>query len=52
MKMHFLRILAILGFLITAALSVAVQKQVVVTYPDDTPDSVLDKAKEAIVEAV
>ena len=50
--MILLKILTLLSFFITAALSVAVQKPVVVTYPENTPDSVIDKAKEAIVEMV
>ncbi len=50
--MNLFRIIAVLGFLVTAALSVAVQKPVVITYPENTPDSVLSQAKEAIIEAV
>jgi hypothetical protein len=50
--MNLFRIIALLGFLVTAALGVAVQKQVVITYPENTPDSVLNQAKEAIIEAV
>jgi len=49
--MNLFRIIALLGFLVTAALGVAVQKQVVITYPENTPDSVLNQAKEAIIEA-
>ena len=34
------------------AYAVAAQKAVVVSYPNDTPDSVLSQAKDAIREAV
>jgi hypothetical protein len=48
MKFQILSILA----LAAVALSVQLpQKAVIVSYPDNTPDSVLDKAKEAIKAA-
>lgn len=34
------------------ALAAAPQKPVIISYPDNTPDSVLDQAKDAIKEAV
>ncbi|OCL08749.1 hypothetical protein AOQ84DRAFT_354327 [Glonium stellatum] len=37
--------------LATYAMAVAPQKSVIVSYPDNTPDSVLSKAKQAVVEA-
>ena len=41
-----------LAFLVAFASAVSPQKQVVVSYPKDTPQSVLDKAMEAIRKAV
>lgn len=38
--------------LIQVALAVQPHKSVVVTYPQDTPDSVLGQAKQAIKDAV
>ena len=37
--------------LVSGALAVDVQKSVIVTYPNETPDSVLDQAKAAIEES-
>ena len=48
--MRLLKYLAVLG-LIPAAIGIAVQKPVVITYPEDTPNSVLDQAKQAIIDA-
>lgn len=36
--------------LVCAAVAVDVQKSVIITYPADTPDTVLDQAKQAIRE--
>lgn len=36
--------------LVASTVAVDVQKSVIVTYPQDTPDSVLDQAKSAIKE--
>lgn len=36
---------------VSGALAVDVQKQVIVSYPQDTPDSVVAQAKQAIVDA-
>ena len=44
-------IVLILG-LFQIALAVQVQKPIVVSYPDNTPDSVLNEAKKAITDAV
>lgn len=35
----------------SAALAVDVQKQVIITYPENTPNHVLDEAKGAILDA-
>jgi hypothetical protein len=48
---HQFFILAILG-LLQLALATQPQKAVVVTYPENTPDSVLNEAKQAITDAV
>jgi hypothetical protein len=46
-----LAILSILAF-ITVAMSVAQpQKAVIISYPNDTPDSIVDQAKDAILAA-
>jgi len=37
--------------IISGALAVDVQKQVIISYPDDTPDWVIAEAKEAIIKA-
>ena len=43
----------LLGILLKAALAIMLPlKAVVITYPHDTPNSVLDQAKQAIKEAV
>ena len=48
-----LAILSLLVALLAAYVMAAVpQKSVIVSYPDNTPDSVLSKAKEAVVKAV
>ncbi|OCK91254.1 uncharacterized protein K441DRAFT_616419 [Cenococcum geophilum 1.58] len=47
-----LAIFSLLVALLAAyVMAVAPQKSVIVSYPDNTPDSVLSKAKEAIVKA-
>jgi len=48
---HQYLIVLILG-LLQIALAVQVQKPIVVSYPDNTPDSVLNEAKKAITDAV
>lgn len=48
---HQYLIVLILG-LFQIALAVQVQKPIVVSYPDNTPDSVLNEAKKAITDAV
>lgn len=48
MKLQLLSIFALVALAVGAKLP---QKQVIVSYPDNTPDSVLDKAKNAIKEA-
>lgn len=50
MKLLFLAVL--IAAFVATVLAVAPQKQVVVTYPDRTPDSVVDKAKDAIKNMV
>ena len=48
-----LAIFSLLVALLAAyVMAVAPQKSVIVSYPDNTPDSVLSKAKEAVVKAV
>lgn len=42
----------ILALLAAFALAAAPQKPIVVSYPKDTPESVLEEAKAAIVKAV
>ncbi|KAK4999954.1 hypothetical protein LTR28_013211 [Elasticomyces elasticus] len=42
----------LLALLATCALAAAPQKAVIVSYPKDTPNSVVDRAKTAIKEAV
>jgi hypothetical protein len=48
MKLHILSLFALIALALGARMP---QKQVIVSYPDNTPDSVLDKAKDAIKEA-
>lgn len=48
---HQYLIVLILG-LFQIVLAVQVQKPIVVSYPDNTPDSVLNEAKKAITDAV
>ena len=50
MKYYILSILSVLLMLATAAL--VPQKQVIITYSNETPDSVLVEAKDAIKAAV
>ncbi|KAK3314914.1 hypothetical protein B0H66DRAFT_605831 [Apodospora peruviana] len=40
--------LAALSLLIAGVIAVDIQKSVIITYPESTPDSVLDAAKKAI----
>lgn len=42
----------LLALFVAFASAVSPQKPVIVSYPDDTPQSVLDKAMEAIRKAV
>jgi hypothetical protein len=48
----FLYIFVFLCSLLQVALAVQSHKAVVITYPQDTPDSVVDEAKKAITDAV
>jgi hypothetical protein len=50
MKLHLL--LFLLGLLAVTASAVATQKAVIVSYPNETPDSVVNQAMDAIREAV
>lgn len=50
MKLFFFSFLLVCLFALTAV-ALAPQKAVIVTYPEDTPDSVLDQAKDAIRKA-
>jgi len=43
-------IVAALSLLIAGVMAVDIQKSVLITYPANTPDSVLDRAKKAIEE--
>lgn len=52
MKLFHQYLLVLIFGLFQIALAVQVQKPVVVSYPDDTPDSVLNEAKKAITDAV
>ncbi|KAK8200642.1 hypothetical protein M8818_005957 [Zalaria obscura] len=49
--MRFTLHLLLLAFLAALAYAGAAQKAIVVSYPSDTPDSVLEQAKAAIKEA-
>ena len=44
-------ILSILAFFTVAMAVVQPQKAVIVSYPNDTPDSIVDQAKDAILAA-
>lgn len=44
--------LAFLLVSIQAAIAIQSQKPVIVMYPEDTPDSILGQAKQAVIEAV
>jgi hypothetical protein len=51
--MKFFLLTALCAFFIMAASAVIQpQKQVIVTYSKDTPDNIMDQAKNAITEAV
>ena len=50
MKLYVFSVL--LALLVLSATAALPKKQVVITYPSDTPDSVLDEAKLAITSAV
>jgi hypothetical protein len=50
MKLLFLSYLLVCLFAL-AVVAVAPQKAVIVTYPEGTPDSVMDQAKDAIRQA-
>ncbi|OCK80186.1 hypothetical protein K432DRAFT_382465 [Lepidopterella palustris CBS 459.81] len=49
--MRFAILSLLLALLAAYAIAVAPQKSVIVSYPDNTPDSVLSQAKAAIVDA-
>ena len=46
-----LTILSILTFITMALAAVQPQKSVIVSYPNDTPDGIVDQAKDAIIAA-
>ena len=50
MKLQLL--LPLLGLLAVIASGIATQKAVIVSYPNDTPDSVVNQAMDAVREAV
>jgi hypothetical protein len=50
MKLQIL--LSLLGLLAITASSIATQKAVIVSYPNDTPDSVVNQAMDAVRKAV
>ena len=52
MKLFHQYLIVLLLGLFQIALAVQVQKPIVVSYPDNTPDSVLNEAKKAITDAV
>jgi hypothetical protein len=52
MKLFHQYLIALIFGLFQIALAVQVQKSVVISYPDNTPDSVLNEAKKAITDAV
>lgn len=49
--MKFLRLLAVLSFVVLGANGLEPQRQVLVTYPQDSPQSDLDDYKSAITAA-
>lgn len=49
--MRLLALLVAALTIISGAIAVDVQKSVIITYPQNTPDSVLDQAKKAIEDA-
>jgi hypothetical protein len=46
-----LTIFTILSFITIVLAATMPQKAVIVSYPDSTPDSIVDQAKEAIIKA-
>ena len=50
MKLQLL--LSLLGLLAVTTSGIAIQKAVIVSYPNDTPDSVVNQAMDAVREAV
>lgn len=52
MKLFYQYLIVLILGLFQITLAVQVQKPIVVTYPDNTPDSVLNEAKKAITDAV
>jgi hypothetical protein len=50
--MKFQLLLSLLGLLAVTASGIATQKAVIVSYPNDTPDSVVNQAMDAVREAV
>lgn len=50
--MRFFLLTLLVGILVICASALAPQKAILVTYPNDTPGSVIDEAKKTIEEAV
>ena len=50
--MKFQLLLSLLGLLAVTTSGIAIQKAVIVSYPKDTPDSVVNQAMDAVREAV
>jgi len=44
-------ILSILAFITVAMSAAQPQKAVIISYPNDTPDSIIDQAKDAVLAA-
>lgn len=51
MKLHSI-LLPLVGFTTISSAALAAERQVLVTYSQDTPSSILQEAKDAIVAAV
>lgn len=50
--MKLLLLLFVLSLLAVTAFAVTLQKAVIVSYPNDTPDSIVDQAMDTVREAV
>ena len=50
--MKFQLLLSLLGLLAVTVSGIATQKAVIVSYPNDTPDSVVNQAMDAVRESV